>query len=89
MSSNLPLKFKHHNDNEVERDCYIGQELDTNFDYDDVDDRIVLMLRQKSRQREHFERAINYVSFEVSTTATADDSLSLFIAENDARLVSF
>ena len=78
MSSNLPLKFKHHNDNEVERDCYIGQELDTNFDYDDVDDRIVLMLRQKSRQREHFERAINYVSFEVSTTATADDSLFPF-----------
>ena len=32
-------------------------------------------------------RAINYVSFEVSTTATADDSLFLFKAERDAQLV--
>ena len=60
--------------------------IDNNFDYyDDGDDGIVLMLHQKSRQREHFERAINYVSFEVSTTATADDSLSLFKVENDAQ----
>ena len=60
-------------------------EIDNNFDYyDDGDDGIVLMLDQKTRQREHFERAINYVSFEVSTTATADDSLFLFKAEKDA-----
>ena len=64
--------------------------IDNNFDYyDDGDDGIVLMLHQKSRQREHFEEPsiMSHLRFQQQQQLTT--LFSLFKAENDAQLVRF